>query len=153
MGLFSDIKNFITGGGAKVAVQTTDVKYGEPFTVRVSATATDGDLEISRAYLLFRGHETVEARVHDHDVGDDTIGDTDYVHETATTFREEFTLSNTQTLTQDEEYTWEKEITPPPGAQPPFDGEYTTHNWQVQAGLDVTGNDPDSGWIELHPQL
>ena len=30
-----------------------------------------------------------------------------------------------------------------------FVGRYASHVWQVTAALDKTGNDPDSGWVEV----
>ena len=44
---------------------------------------------------------------------------------------------------------WEATFQIPESENPTFDGQMIGHTWELPAGLDVTGNDPDSGWFQF----
>ena len=54
--------------------------------------------------------------------------------------------SGPQQIQQGQTYDFEGMIQIPANANPSFRGSMIKHTWEVQAGLDMTGNDPDSGW-------
>ena len=58
-------------------------------------------------------------------------------------------VSGAQTLEAGKTYDWEAEVNIPGGMPGTFHGQLTRNVWEVRAGLDVKGNDPDSGWVEI----
>jgi len=151
MGLFSDLKNMITGGGATVTLEVIEPALEAPFTVRVQADIGDADCAIKRVYLQLCGTETVE--VPDVEVakrqGEATIIERETVRTSVTTADFTVDLAPADTLKANQRYTWESEITLPPDCLPTYRGRLATHGWQIKAGLDMRGNDPDSGWQEI----
>jgi hypothetical protein len=59
MGFFNKLKNFVSGGGAKVTVKAEEPARGGPFRVRIHAAVDDADLEIGGVYLKIASMETV----------------------------------------------------------------------------------------------
>ncbi|HSD89337.1 MAG TPA: hypothetical protein VLB44_17530, partial [Kofleriaceae bacterium] len=55
-------------------------------------------------------------------------------------------ISGAQDLKEGETYSWEGQVELPPNANPTLRGSIIDHTWEIQAGLDMPGNDPDSGW-------
>ncbi len=49
-------------------------------------------------------------------------------------------------------YNWEGVIELPGNTNPSLSGKLIDHKWEIQAGLDMPGNDPDSGWQTLSVQ-
>lgn len=37
----------------------------------------------------------------------------------------------------------------PSSVQPSFEGYFTQHEWSIRGRVEVTGNDPDSGFVAL----
>jgi hypothetical protein len=62
----------------------------------------------------------------------------------------EITIANAQELEANQSYEWEAEIELPSNAPAVYKGRYCLHTYRAFAGLDCFGNDPDSGWIDLH---
>jgi len=153
MGFFSQVKNFITGGGAKVSVSVEQPRLSEPFGVEVQALA-ESQLDIRRVWVEVRSREFIDARVRvrEHDADDGPSHDYQRVREEETLLEQTFDLAGPQTLPEGETVSWSGQVTLPAGAQPNFRGHHAKHIWQIRAGLDVTGNDPDSGWIDLDPE-
>ncbi len=65
-------------------------------------------------------------------------------------FTVEVQLAGAEKLSAGETYTWNGEIRLPAGAPPSFQSKHMKHSIEIQAGIDAPGNDPDSGWIEVH---
>ena len=146
------MKNAITGGAAKVFVDADSPKIGEPFTVTVRAQSQGATVKYDKVYLYVRGYEEVE--VPDTDVVYDSDGDshrrTETVRATCVTFEHEMTVAPAGEIGADDTAEWTVEVNIPTSAPPPYRGRYTSHFYQVYAGLDCFGNDPDSGWIKLN---
>ena len=51
-----------------------------------------------------------------------------------------------QDLKEGETYNWEGVMELPTNSNPTLRGSIIDHTWEIQAGLDMPGNDPDSGW-------
>ena len=159
MGLFDKFKqmaNAVTGGGAKVSVQTGDAVLGQPIPVTVTAVVADADVNISSVYVLVRGQEImqIDAQRLKSKLGLDSTTPTTGVQRRLIEHREEsFTgrvdIAPAQTLGANQTHTFEGELRLPGGAVGTFMGKHISHTVQIQAGLDASGNDPDSGWVDL----
>lgn len=146
MGLFSKLVNKITGGGARVTVMPENPTLSGKFKVTVKAVISDNDLNVNNVYLKIRSIEKARVKnvyfpatsVHPATTKDIT-GEEEI-------FKAEYLIDNAKTLMAGQEYTWEYELELPSGALPTFTGRNISHEWEMLAGLDVPGNNPDSGW-------
>ena len=149
MGIFDklkSVKNFVTGGGAEVHAQLPDVLVrGESATVSIRAEIKDASMDVSSVYINVRASETIDMVVEDND----DYHDLDRIYENNETFSDKFSLNIDQTLDAGQEYEWEIEIIIPEDARASYSGVYASNDWEIEAGIDVKGNDPDSGWIEI----
>ncbi|MDQ6962830.1 MAG: hypothetical protein Q9M28_09965 [Mariprofundaceae bacterium] len=155
MGFFDKVKamkNAVTGGAAKVYLDCDKLSYDEPFKVVVRAQTADASVKVSRVYLNIIGEEQVN--VPDVDVVYDSDGDgqrrVENVRASVRTVELEITVAEGQELEANESYEWEVEIELPTHAPSIYDGRFCQHGYRAFAALDCFGNDPDSGWIELH---
>ncbi len=152
MGFFDRMKNFVTGGGAEVAVVAVEPTRGGPFTVKIHAAVGEADIEIKAVYLKVASMETVVindveiARVINEKM--ETVRED--IEKTTTVHDQTINVAGAQTLKAGEEYDWETTVTLPDTAPPSFVGVTAKHEWKILAGLAVPGNDPDSGWILIH---
>ncbi|MEQ8473669.1 MAG: hypothetical protein RIC35_20905 [Marinoscillum sp.] len=152
MGIFSRIKNFITGGAAEVSVvfekRTTDGSS----TIRLFVTAfAKDDCKIKEVYLQVRGRETYKKRVQHTSTDSNGTVTTTHSDDTHYDIHYDSTLKLAKeiTLNKGVQNKWLAEFEVPPGAVPTFHGKDCFMKWEVQAGLDMPGNDPDSGWVEF----
>ena len=151
MGIFSKLKNMITGGGAKVTLEVVDPALHQPFTVKINAVVGDADVKIKRVYLKVAGEESVVVKDVEVAVrsGDEVEIAREDVEGSMLSHDEEIEVDGEQILEAKKEYNWETQVSLPDTALPTFKGLIASHEWRIFAGLDVTGNDPDSGWVEL----
>jgi hypothetical protein len=154
MGIFDKVKSFakkLTGGSAKVFVESDLVVFGSPFEVRIKAIIQDENIRIDRVYLNVVGTELVKARASDVVRNSDgsTRTRTKTVELSHETFNDEITVKGASNLVANQTYEWKKDITIPKGSLPIYHGFNARHGYYVRAGLDMSGNDPDSGWVEL----
>lgn len=155
MGIFSKIKNYITGGAAEVAVvfENDLVRPEDKLRLFVTASAKD-DCKIKKVYLHIKCEETYKKR--------ETTTTTDSNGNTTTTsrdvtkyyshFTKELVLAEDILLRKDSEEKWLAEFEIPVDALPSFKGKDCHMAWKVFAGLDMPGNDPDSGWVSFYVQ-
>jgi hypothetical protein len=123
----------------------SEVERGQPTAVQVHATAKS-DCEIQGVYLLVRALERAEVRDTDFDDGEI---EREYVRGRRVSFEHRVPFAGGQQLSEGEQYTWEGELQLPDDVGPTFRGRMIGHEWEVQAGLDARGNDPDSGWVAI----
>ncbi len=151
MGFFNKLKRFVTGGGAEVAVEAVEPVRGGPFQVRIHAAVAEEDLEIGGVYLKVASLETVVVK--DVEIArqiDDKLETVrEDIEKTTTVHDQKIEVAGPQTLKANEEYDWETTVTLPEHALPTYLGITARHEWKIQAGLDVPGNDPDSGWVTI----
>ncbi len=156
MGFFDKLKsaaNFITGGGAVVNVATQDqiCDGREPVKIFVQVQTKDNDIKIRNCYVKVRAIETVWAR--DIDAFIERDGEFVQIEEeitnTETTFETELIAEGACTLEANENFEFEVELQIPADIAGTYRGRNAEHVWQVYAGLDVPGNDPDSNWINI----
>lgn len=135
MGFLGDLKNKITGGAATVTLQVpSSLRRGAASTVKVQATAKANG-KVAAVYLLVRGTESCEFK---------TNGET--VRESHISFEHRVTIAGAQEIKAGEVYNWEGQVELPTSTNPSLSGKLIEHRWEIQAGLDMPGNDPDSGW-------
>lgn len=152
MGIFSKIKNYITGGAAEVSIvfenNTTDGK--SVMRLFVLAKALD-NCNIKKVYLDIRGQETYKKKETRTTTDSNGNVQTTTHHVTAhdNHYRHQLILANDVTMQAGEEQRWLGEFELPEDAYPTYHGKDCFMKWQVFAGLDMPGNDPDSGWVEF----
>ncbi|MBF0587719.1 MAG: hypothetical protein HQL53_01175 [Magnetococcales bacterium] len=140
-------KNFVTGGGADVSVNVIDPSLSEIFTVIITAQANQ-QLEIDKVYLTLRCQEEQEYEVTNEE------GEREEEEDVRTLFKQTFPFSDALVMEEGQKLQWQRTIDlrdvelPASYEEETYDGEYEIE-WKAFAGLDVSGNDPDSGWIEF----
>lgn len=146
MGLFDKVKSMagaITGNSAKVSITTAPVCLGEPFEATIQALAKDAEVSYSRVYVKVRGREKIDLTDRDRD-------GTERIRRSESTYEAEVVAEGAGQLAPNENKTWTCEISIPATAPALYRGKYAEHYYEVQAGLDCAGNDPDSGWVRLN---
>jgi hypothetical protein len=137
MGFFKDLKNKVTGGGATVRVNVPAAQRGRAVPVQVQATAKANG-KVSAVYLLVRGTESCEFKHNNEKVSSSKVS-----------YESRIQIAGAQEIKEGETYNWEGQLELPVNTNPTLRGSLIDHTWEVQAGLDMTGNDPDSGWQTL----
>lgn len=156
MGIFDKlkaVKNFVTGGGATVTVEINEPSLTQPFQVVVRTHVADADIKVTKVYLQIKAIEEVVLNDVPVPIEEEIDGETrvvrvereDYRRE-VTTYEQEIVVADQQELPAGSEHEWQAEITLG-DALPTFNGHNARHYWQIFAGLDMFGNDPDSGWV------
>jgi len=135
MGFFKDLKNKVTGGAATVRVNIPSARRGQAVPVVVQATAKANG-KVSAVYLLVRATENAELR----------NSSNEKVSGSKVSYENRVMIAGAQELKEGETYSWEGSVELPASAHPTLRGTIIHHQWEVQAGLDMPGNDPDSGW-------
>lgn len=152
MGLFGSIARFITGGGAKVSLSVGEPSLSQPFPVTVSVVVEDADIKIAKVYVRIVAEENV--RIHNVEVPRKGPNDTiEVIRETITGSTTgcdmTFDIAPAQTLSAKSNHEFTGVLRLPPNSLPSFNGINAQYRWRAMAGLDVSGNDPDSGWQDL----
>ncbi|MDH5599480.1 MAG: hypothetical protein OEY34_10170 [Cyclobacteriaceae bacterium] len=153
MGIFSKIANFVTGGSAEVAVEIDNATLKEPFRAKISASIHNDDLNMERVYLLIRCVEEKQEEFKAEE--NQSITDNERIlrdmneWDREVIYKKELNVADKMVLKSGSKYNWESTVDLA-GAEFPSKKEDKHHIlWQIQAGIDVPGNDPDSGWIEF----
>ena len=152
MSLFGKLKNMVTGGGATVTLELlSPTVRGEAFGVRVRVEVGDGDVSAHKVYVRVVGEENVQVPNVQVAVrsGDEVLVSTETILRSAYTFDTTWDVAPAQTLHARQVYQWETGLLIPTETQPVYRGNLARHDWRILAGVDVIGNDPDSGWIGL----
>jgi hypothetical protein len=148
MGFFSNLKNKMTGGSAEVRVNTTQVRRGVASPIRIEATAK-ADGKVNSVYLLVQAVESCEVKDSDWEGNKHT---TETVRGRRTSYETKINVSGPTEIKAGQNYTWEARLELPTNVNPSLDGKIIDHTWQIQGGLDMAGNDPDSGWVTIDVQ-
>jgi hypothetical protein len=134
MGFFKDLKNKVTGGAATVRVNVPAAQRGRAVPVRIEAQAKANG-KVSAVYLLVRATENAAFKK-----------DGEKISESKTSFETRIQIAGAQDIKEGETYNWDGQLELPVNTNPTLRGSIIDHTWEVQAGLDMPGNDPDSGW-------
>ncbi len=146
MGLFSKLKNSVTGGWATVTVECDDnSKRGERLLFKVTVEVKDEPINVERIYVALHCNETIE--LEDYLIASDS----GYVNVTHSEdlLEERLVIANAQELAANGSFSFNGEIDIPAHLPPSYRGKNCAIKWLIYAGLDMTGNDPDSGWKEI----
>jgi hypothetical protein len=148
MDKLKSFKNSITGGGATVRIEAENARIGQPFLIKIHADIDDADMSIDNVYLKVRAREQITARNVEvaYRSGDGYSSHREDVRQSNTTFQQTATITGAATLEANSNNEWVYEFTIPQGNGPSFNGQQAEHMWEIYAGLDVRGNDPDSNW-------
>lgn len=164
MGFFDKLKsaaNFVTGGGAKVSVDVIGATTQGPFDVCVRVTEVTANMNIDAVYVLVRSTEEVDVDgdkvARELQENSKSTNPADPVQATRVgrltdeeqTSYQRVTIAGAQALVAGQTYEWTGQVTLPSDALPTYRGRSARHTWYIQAGLDKTGNDPDSGWVDF----
>jgi len=154
MGLFSGLKNFLTGGAAELRLEPMEIKVGQTSAVRVKVLVKDSDVKAKELYLYLRSEVTcndykVEWKDKNEDKKFDKIEITSQ-RITTTVKQEKFTLDQSPLYRKGSDVLVEKGIQIPNDMSPSISGML---QWKALAGIDASGNDPDSGWTDVKVQL
>lgn len=151
MGFINNLKNYITGSAAKVGLAVDDPARGKPFTVTVTAETGETPCRVSKVYLHVRATEHVE--IPNVEVakrsGEALEAHRQTVQHDETTYQEQIEVAPATELQPRQQYRWDVEVNLPPEVPPSFTGRHARHEWKLLAGLDMRGNDPDSGWVKM----
>ena len=149
MGLFDKLKavgNYITGGGAEVTLEVGEARLGEPIAVTVRARVKDAAMKVNKVYVTVEGVEEVRGKGSEVDAKDPNRS----FRLTSSTFSQEFLVHGPVELAANSSHEWQGQVTLPTSVAPTYQGARAKHVWTFTAGLDVPGNDPDSGSIEVY---
>ena len=158
MGFLDKIKSVtksLTGGAADVSLKAEPFVLGSPFTIVVSATIDDQDVQSRGVYLKIEGLEEISIPREDviyEDNNADPGRHRERIRARAQSFSMEYPVAEGGELKADSSHEWPVEVTIPNQAIPIFEGRFSRHRIRAKAGIDCSGNDPDSGWIDLTMQ-
>ncbi len=151
MGFFSKLKNTLTGGWATVTVECEqNARRGEKFPFKVNVQVKDEDISVDRVYIQLQCAEVIELDNY-RSFDRDDAGDIDYINvrHSEELLDEELTISQNQQLGANQSASFDGEVDIPAHLPPSYRGRNCSVQWRIYAGLDMTGNDPDSGWKEI----
>ena len=128
-GALSTATNAMTGGGATVGLEFAgDLVVGAPLKVTVTAVSTGAEVKAAGVFIDLRGRGKGSVA--------QAFGNVFAVAEHS------FQIADAVTLAPNERRSFEAEVRVPPHLQHDLD-------WEVRARLDVSGNDPDSGFKDI----
>jgi hypothetical protein len=126
MGLFDNIKNYVTGGAAdvKVVVKSESVVLGSQVDFEIMAIPTSGTIAANKIYITIKAVEQ--------------SGDSN------TLYKEEQIVDSNVQLMEGTTKQWNATFKIPVDAQATYLGQHSRMLWTVVAGVDMAGNDPTS---------
>ncbi len=146
MGIFDKLKNaanFVTGGGASVELAIPDGNLGSPLIATVHIKTKKDNLEVKNVYLNIRCSETTKEEISTED-GPEIKENEEVLYDN------KLIIAEGSTFEGGKEYSFSKEIVLPQDSKATMSENNVDIIWEFQAGLDVKGNDPDSGWIKVN---
>ncbi|WP_196888970.1 hypothetical protein [Aureivirga sp. CE67] len=156
MGLFDSIKkatNFITGNGADVKIYQNpgvNTKTNGFLPLIIKIRIKDNNIQMNSLYLKVRATETVDVSKIEYEFEDGEMEkDLERIKKNVETFSNSFEVSGSQILESGTEYTFEFNCPIPNNVSLTYRGVHAQHKWEFFAGVDCSGNDPDSGWNEI----
>lgn len=153
MGLLKKLVHFVTGGGTDVSINVENPTLSNPFNLNITAIPKQSTLNCRKVYLLIRCKE--EKIQEFKPLDENNMTDNEKIlsemreWDSNITFSDEIIISGECKLNKDETYSWSTEINLNGAGEPSKNEKNHRIIWEVQAGIDVSGNDPDSGWIEI----
>ncbi len=153
MGFFSNLKNSLTGGWATVTLTPGEAVRGTLVPVTVNVLVKENPIQVARVYVKLECREEIEIPDYATDLknadGSNTTRHTITVRQSGTLLQTETVLGTPGELNAGQAYTFEGKVEIPAELPPTCHGRYFRTRWRMLAGLDMKGNDPDSGWVDL----
>ncbi len=146
MGIFDKLKkmgNFISGGAAKVELNVPGGFLGTPLIVNVTVKIGENAVEVKSVYLNIQCVEKIKEEVENED-GKEIEENENVI------FESKIIVAEGGTFEGGKEYSFLKEIILPESSQATSLDDSREVYWEFMAGLDMKGNDPDSGWIKAN---
>lgn len=153
MGLFKKLVHYVTGAGTDVSINVENATLSQPFNLSITATPKQGNLQCRKVYVLIRCKE--EKLQEFKPLDENNMTDNEKIlsemqeWDSEIIYSNEIQVSDECTLNQGESYSWTTEINLNNEGNASKNDNNHRITWQVQAGIDVSGNDPDSGWVEI----
>jgi hypothetical protein len=148
MGFFDKLKsaaNFVTGGAAKVVIEYNPqfAFPGEPVGVRVTVTSTGPAIQGSGIFVDVQANEMLN-------IAANVLGNNNpHISHTKQTYHHAFPIAGAFQLGPNETKMFEGQFVLPPNAQPTYDGPLADHDWGMRGRVEMSGNDPDSGFVKF----
>lgn len=149
MGLLDKLKNAantVSGGAARISLEYEPkvALPGDTLSVRITATSSGSQVKSGGVFVDLRAIETVRlpaVRV----AGTDSSS----TRNSYTSYEQQFPIAPAFTLAPNETRVFEGQVRLPSNVQPSFEGHYAQHEWSIRGRAEMTGNDPDSGFVAL----
>jgi len=149
MGFLNKLKGAVsklTGGGAKLTVFVNGNNIKETLNITINAEVKDNPLEVKKVYLWVKSVEKIDIPKNSLPQNLREAANFGLTLSNDRFPKKEFVVAEAQNLNAKQTYTWNIDIKLDTGAIPSYNGHFANHEWLFYAGLDVKGNDPDSGW-------
>lgn len=151
MGFFKNIQRNVSGSSAKVSLKVSKAMLNKPVSVSITAETGDADIHIKKVYLWVKSIEKVRINgIWVYKPNSENVEIKDFTNENEIYPNSEFVFERSKTLIAKETYNWQKEIKLFSAALPTYIGKNAFHSWYFLAGLNSSGTDPSSGWIEVN---
>lgn len=156
MGLMDSLKSatdFITGGAAEVSVHCKEFNVYEPIHVRIHVTVDQRDIHPEEVYLYVAGiHEQKYTEIEEYYDEHGHLDSRAVEHVERETFHNvKISVASKPRLDSGQSYSYEVEIEIPEECPEPFIANGERVYYSLFAGLDLPGNDPDSGYLYFPP--
>jgi len=151
MGVFDKLKSAaqaMTGGAAKVSIEypLQTVFPGEPMHVRVTVVSNaNGEIKSQGVFVDMVAEEHISGSESARCPRCGNNFNTP-VREAKKTFEQSFPIASAMVLAPGQSQTFEAQLMVPGGAQPSYAGPQVHHDWKIRGRIQMTGNDPDSGF-------
>ena len=148
MGFFDKLKaaaSFVTGGAAKVTIEwNPPVAFpGEAVGVRVTATSAGAAVQSGGIFVDVQANEQLSIQAN-------ALGNNNpHISHTRQTYNNAFQIAGPFQLAAGETKMFEGQFVLPANAQPTYDGPLADHDWGMRGRVEMTGNDPDSGFVKF----
>ncbi|MEM9102914.1 MAG: hypothetical protein AAGB12_11395 [Pseudomonadota bacterium] len=143
------VKNMVTGNSAEIELflEEETLELGREFNVMVKATLNEPSLNAKNVYLKIRAIERIEAEgiEIEYEDGEREV-ETTIVKKSTVTYEEQWLIPINSALNSEQSYEWQFTVSIPEDNNGTYSGQYAWHKYEIQAGLDTVGNDPDTGW-------
>lgn len=155
MGFFEKLRNYVTGDDVMVSLETPSIALpGRPLACAVIAIAK-AEVESKGVYIDVNAVENVKASetasgVQFAQTTRTLPGQGNRAHEVScSTYTNTFQIHPALSMKQGETKQFTGTISLPRELQPTYKGRNACHIVYIRARIDASGNDPDSGFVEL----
>ncbi|HEX6810072.1 MAG TPA: hypothetical protein VF384_00490 [Planctomycetota bacterium] len=158
MGILDKLKgamNFVTGGGARVTLEVPPnrVQRGQPVQVRVTVSSTGGVVKTAGVFVDVIASERVRVPAQQIPIAHRPqvqpgqsarpLSDLDLSRQN---FDQKFPIAPAFELQANETKVFEGTIQLPTHVPGTYNGVWASHEWRIRGRIEVSGNDPDSGF-------